>query len=50
MEKKKFDKVAYNNDKGWSNVNVYAWNTAGGELAKWPGQLQMFTHLYIKIA
>ena len=30
-------KISYDNEYGWSNVNVYAWNTAGGELATWPG-------------
>ncbi len=30
-------KISFNNTYKWANVNVYAWNTAGGELAAWPG-------------
>ena len=27
----------FSNNKGWSGVNVYMWNSAGGESTEWPG-------------
>ena len=30
-------KIRYNNDKNWSNVNIYAWSDAGGDVVTWPG-------------